>query len=176
MDDKEIGPTTHGPAASFGARQTVRRSPLHSASLAIWRWPSWITRAKPATVKVGDGNIIETSKGGKVELPVKVTRRGRVQGGHQARLDRRAERTEARRHHGQGKYGQDGKLTLQATNNNLKPGFYTFYLKGDAKYPYLKTAMDISDLRKRRAEGSRRGSTGNYGDGKVGYGCQDCGR
>lgn len=95
-----------------------------------------------ATVKVGDGMLIETSKGGKVELPVKVTRRNDFKG------DIKFVSTGAPKELKPADITikgatPDGKLTIQATNNALKPGFYNFYLKGDVKYKYLKTAADM---------------------------------
>ena len=106
----------------------------------------------PAIVKVGDGSVIETSKGGKVELPVKVTRPS----GHNVDIKLVATNVP-----GELKPGDitvkgntaDGKLTLQATNNNLKPGFYVFYLKGDvAKYKHVKNALDVKDAEEDQKE------------------------
>ncbi len=89
----------------------------------------------PATVSVGDGSVVETSIGGKVEWPIKLTRRNNFKDDlklNQVGLPGEfgAKDTTVK--------GDEGKYELALTNNKLVPGTYTFYLKGPAKFKYAR--------------------------------------
>ena len=90
--------------------------------------------AYPASVKVGDGSIIETSKGGKTEIPVKLIAQG-VQG----EVKLRAQGLPAHVHANEVVInGADGKLELSFTNQEIQPGTYTFYLGGQVQCQYVR--------------------------------------
>jgi hypothetical protein len=89
----------------------------------------------PATVTVGDGNVVETSIGGKVEFPIKLVRRNEFKDDlklNQVGLpnDFGAKDTTVK--------GDEGKYELALTNNKIVPGTYTFYLRGPAKFKYAR--------------------------------------
>jgi hypothetical protein len=87
---------------------------------------------EPALVKVGDSQVLETSKGGTLEIPITVTRRDGVGG------DIKLVATGLP---GEVKPGDvtikgdatEGKLTMTITNAKAQAGLYTYYLRGDAK-------------------------------------------
>ena len=90
-----------------------------------------------ALVEVGENKIWETSKGGQLDIPVKVTRRA----------DFKADLTLAPLDvPNEFKPGNvaikgdaaDGKLELKITNGNAKPGLYTFYLRADSKIKHVR--------------------------------------
>ncbi len=86
----------------------------------------------PAAIQVGDGNVVETSRGGSLELPVRVTR----QAGFAGELKLVAEGMPNEIKPADitvGGGAADGKLAIALTNANAKPGTYTFYLRAEAK-------------------------------------------
>jgi len=100
-----------------------------------------------AVVSAGENKIWETSRGGKLEIPLTVTRRGDFKANvvvtpfgnpgeiKPANVTINADKT-------------DGKLVVDMNNGNLKPAVYTFCLKSDVKFKYkrntdaIKTAED----------------------------------
>ena len=95
-------------------------------------------------VQAGDGNVVETSRGGKVELPIKVTRRegfkealslvstglpGEIKPGNVAIAADKAE----------------GTFSVVLNNNNTKPGNYTFYLRADTKQKLVRDPLAIPE-------------------------------
>ncbi|HAY81244.1 MAG TPA: hypothetical protein DCY79_15680, partial [Planctomycetaceae bacterium] len=95
-------------------------------------------------VQVGDGNVVETSRGAKVDLPIKVTRRegfkealslvstglpGEIKPGNVAIA---ADKT-------------DGTFSVVLNNNNTKPGNYTFYLRADTKQKLVRDPLAIPE-------------------------------
>jgi hypothetical protein len=95
-----------------------------------------------ATVKVGDGNIVEISRGAKIEIPVKITRHGDFK----ADMKLTATGMPAEIKPGdvtvKGAEGE-GKIILQITNNNAKPGVYTFFFVSDAKFKYSRNPQQV---------------------------------
>ncbi len=85
-----------------------------------------------AFVTVGDGNVLETSRGGSLDVPVKITRGTGIEGDLKfvatnvpneikpADITIKAAENEQ-------------TLAFKLTNANAKPGLYTFYLKADGK-------------------------------------------
>ena len=85
-----------------------------------------------AFVTVGDGNVLETSRGGSLDVPVKITRGTGIEGDLKfvatnvpneikpADVTIKAAENEQ-------------TLAFKLTNANAKPGLYTFYLKADGK-------------------------------------------
>ncbi|MFT5526298.1 MAG: hypothetical protein ACI9HK_004272, partial [Pirellulaceae bacterium] len=92
---------------------------------------------EPATVKIGDGNVIETSRGAKIEIPVKITRRGEFKA--DMKLTATGMPAEIKPGDVTVKGAEsDGIIKLEITNNNAKPGVYTFYFISDAKFKYSR--------------------------------------
>jgi hypothetical protein len=104
-----------------------------------------------ALVKIGDGSVIETSKGGKVEIPVSFAWRGEIKGELQlapvgAPSDFQVKNFNVK--HGQG----DAKVEFTLNNNNIQPGAYTFYLRGQTKIDYERNPDLIADHEARQKE------------------------
>ena len=89
------------------------------------------------TVQAGDGKVLETSLGGKIQLPVKLVRRHNYV---------EPLKLTARSLPGQLKPGDltiakdknDGTIEVFVKDKNTRPGSYSFCLKGDAKFKYSR--------------------------------------
>ncbi|QDU97173.1 hypothetical protein [Lignipirellula cremea] len=88
----------------------------------------------PVQVTLGDGEPVQTVRGAKIEVPAKVLRRDGYKDafklspvGLPAELKPKDLAIAAT---------GDGKLEIELTNAALKPGAYTFYLRGDVKFKY----------------------------------------
>lgn len=91
----------------------------------------------PALVQTGEDKVWETSLGGKVEVPVNVTRRGEfkealklVPTGLPAEIKPAEINLDPNT--------AAGKLEVLINNQATKPGVYTFYLKADTKMKYVR--------------------------------------
>lgn len=89
----------------------------------------------PVSVKVGQGAVVETSRGAKLDLPIKVTQREKLKGDLKLTAvglpkDLKPKDVTVK--------GTDGKLQMQLTSSRILPGAYTFYLRGTAKYNYKR--------------------------------------
>ena len=87
-----------------------------------------------ASVTVGDGKVIETSRGGKIEVPIQVRRSD----GFKEVLKLVATGVPAELKPADVSIAGDkteGKLAIAITNAKAKPGSYTFYLRSDTKVP-----------------------------------------
>ena len=132
IDGKQV---THGVPVGAVVTGTANRTQTPASFRLLNNFMlSVIGEESPATVAIGEGKVLETSLGGQLEVPVKVTRRA----GHADDLKltaidaanefKPADITVA-------KDKSDGKLTV-AVKNNAKPGVYTFYLRSDTKVKY----------------------------------------
>jgi hypothetical protein len=90
-----------------------------------------------ALIDVGDDKIWETSLGGKLEIPVKVTRREDfkadislvpINAANEFKPGNIAVKADA----------ADAKLALDIKNKATKPGIYTFYLRADTKIKHSR--------------------------------------
>jgi hypothetical protein len=107
--------------------------------------------SSPVTITIGDGNVVETSVGGKVDLPIKLARRGF---GGDLKLtpqsvpkDFGIKETTVK--------GDAGKLEVALANNKIVPGTHTFYLRGQAKFKYARNPnapKEAQDEQKRLGE------------------------
>ncbi len=105
----------------------------------------------PAVVKVGDGAVVETSKGGKVEIPVAFTWRGEVKG--DLALAAIGAPSEFQVKNFNAKPGQaDAKVEFVLSNNNIQPGAYTFYLRGQSKIDYERNQDLVKEHEERQKE------------------------
>lgn len=86
----------------------------------------------PALVQVGEGDVLETSLGGKLEVPIKIARGEGLAGdlkfvatsvpGEIKPADLTIKAAE-----------KESKLVMTIANAKAKPGFYNFYLRADSK-------------------------------------------
>lgn len=98
-----------------------------------------------ALVEIGDGNIVEMALGGKVELPVKVTRRGELKDPVKLTpvyLPNEMKPKDLAIANGQ----NDGKLEMELNNANIKPGVYTFCMKAESKINYARNPDAVAAL------------------------------
>ncbi len=96
----------------------------------------------PASVEVGENKVWETSRGAKLEIPVKVTRRRDFKGDltlaasglpgdiKVANVAVKADKA-------------DGVVALDITNKATKPGVYTFFMRADAKSKLVRDELAI---------------------------------
>lgn len=136
--------------AKLGEQQLVRGA---TASTTVWETAnrqqqapefrvqrelllSVIGEQEPALLQVGDGAPIETSLGGAIELPIKVTRRGEF--AEALKLQAAGLPAEVKPGDVDIKPGEDGKLAWTIANANAKPGTYTFVLRSDTKLKYAQ--------------------------------------
>jgi len=107
---------------------------------------------EPTLVEVGDSQVLETSKGGTLAIPIKVTRRA---GGGDLKLV-------ATGLPGEVKPGDvtikgdagEGTLTMAITNAKAQPGLYTYYLRGDSKVkrPRSAAAITLAEANQKRVD------------------------
>jgi len=136
IDDTEVARTARAASAVWGTTNRTQKIPTfrltRDLALAIVDKETAV-----AHVQAGEDKIWETSRGGKLEIPVKVTRRN----GYKADLKLTAvdvpNEFKPKDITIKGD-AADGKLALAIANNSTKPGAYTFYLKGDVKYKYAR--------------------------------------
>lgn len=92
---------------------------------------------EPALVRIGEDKVYETALGGNVELPIKLDRRGDFKDAVKlvavgiAQPMRPKDVTLAAD-------AKEGKLEIALNQQNLKPGAYTFYLRGESKRKYAR--------------------------------------
>jgi len=96
-----------------------------------------------ALVEVGEDKLWETSKGGKLEIPVRVTRREDFKGDLTLAPNNVPNEIKPQNVTIKGD-AAEGKLELSITNNNAKPGLYTFYLRADAKIKHVRDPQAIT--------------------------------
>lgn len=106
---------------------------------------------QPAVVQVGEDKIYETARGGKLEIPVKVIRRNGFAENiklTKANLPNEINVPELNIAGG----AADGNLQIQLSQQNIKPGTYTFYLKGETKLKYERNPDAIKEIEAEQAE------------------------
>lgn len=87
---------------------------------------------EPAFVQVGEDKVYETSLGANVEIPITVTRRGDFK--EALKLTAAGLPNEIRpKEANVAGNAAAGKFELQLNQQNIKPGIYTFYLRGETK-------------------------------------------
>lgn len=106
---------------------------------------------QPAMIVVGEDKVYETSRGGNVEIPVKITRRDGFNEAiklTKANLPTEVPVKELNIAAG----AADGKLEMQLNQQNIKSGTYTFYLKGETKLKYARNPDAIKAIEAEQAE------------------------
>jgi hypothetical protein len=96
-----------------------------------------------ALVRTGEDKIYETSLGGNVEFPLAITRRGDFKDAVKlvaAGLPQQLKPKDVTLDGGKA----DGKFELQLNQQNMKPGAYTFYLRGEAKRKYARNPEAVA--------------------------------
>jgi hypothetical protein len=108
----------------------------------------------PAVVEVGDGQVWETSRGGTLDIPIKVTRYGEFK--NDLNLQPRGLPNELRPGNVNiGGGAGEGKLEFKVTNGNAKAGTYTFILQSDTQMQHQRNpdAVAAAEAEQKRLEG-----------------------
>ena len=94
----------------------------------------------PVVLQAGDGKVIETSLGGKVEIPFKVTKREAIKGDLKVSavdlpkdINRKDETVK-----------DTGKTELYLRTTNIPTGSYTFYFQGTSKFTYKRNEEAVN--------------------------------
>ncbi len=105
----------------------------------------------PVSVKVGDGSIIETAVGGKIEVPVKAVRRDSFKGNLKLTSLGLPGQIKPKDVTLNGD-ATDGKWEVEINDKNTPAGTYTFLLKADTKYKYVRNADALAAAEQRKDE------------------------
>lgn len=114
----------------------------------------------PALVQVAEDKVWETSRGGKLEIPIKVTRRGDFK--EDLTLAPADIPNELKPQNLAIKGAEaEGKLQFAATNGNAKPGVYTFYLRADTKLKHQRNpdAVAVAEQEQKEIDAAVAAST-----------------
>jgi len=92
---------------------------------------------EPALVRIGEDKVYETSLGANFEIPIKITRRGDFKDpvklvpiGLTQQMKPKDVTMDGSK--------EEAKFELALNQQNLKPGTYTFYMKGETKRKYTR--------------------------------------
>lgn len=97
---------------------------------------------EPAFVQVGEDKIHETSLGANVEIPITVTRRGDPKEAIKLTAAGLPNEIRPKEVNLDGNTAA-GKFELQLNQQNIKPGIYTFYMRGETKRKYVRNPEAI---------------------------------
>ena len=148
--DREVARQARGSAFIWGTQNAQQQPPVvrvvSDVTLAV------LDRQKaPLSVQLGDGKPLETSRGGKLEIPIKATRGEDVPGDLKMKMVGVAgvnlKETVVK--------GNEGKYPLQITDQKFPAGIHTVYLTGTAKYKYKGNteAIKKAEEERKRLEG-----------------------
>jgi len=87
----------------------------------------------PVTLQAGNGKMFATAHGGKLQIPVKVARREKLKGDLKVESpslhrDLSISATNVKK--------DSGKVQLEVRDDDVPPGIYTFYLRGESRFRY----------------------------------------
>ena len=97
---------------------------------------------EPALVQIGEDKVWETSLGGNVEIPITVTRRGEFKENLKLVAAGLPNEIRPKEVNLDGNTNA-GKFELQLNQGNIKPGTYTFYMRGETKRNYVRNPEAI---------------------------------
>lgn len=92
---------------------------------------------EPALVRIGDDKVFETSLGGNVEMPIHLTRRGDFKDAVKLVAIGLTQQMKPKDVTLDGDKA-DAKFELALNQQNIRPGSYTFYMKGETKRKYAR--------------------------------------
>lgn len=105
----------------------------------------------PASIALGDGNVVETSLGGKIEVPVHVNRQGDFKSDLKMTavgLPKELKPKDITLKGG----ANDAKFELAVTNTSVKPGSYSCYLRAEAKHKMVLDPEAVAEAERDIAE------------------------
>ncbi|HTN77855.1 MAG TPA: PPC domain-containing protein [Pirellulaceae bacterium] len=106
---------------------------------------------QPAQVSIGEEKIYETSLGGNLEIPLKVTRREGCADAiklTKSGLPKEINIKEINIAAG----ANDGKVEMQLNQQNIQPGVYTFVMRGETKIKYARNPDAIKAIEGEQTE------------------------
>ncbi len=92
---------------------------------------------EPAVVQIGEDKVYDTSLGGNVEIPITVTRRGDYKENVKLVADGLPDQIRPKEVNLDGNTAA-GKFELQLNQQNIRPGTYTFFMRGETKRKYVR--------------------------------------
>lgn len=150
VDDKEVTRTARAASAVWGTTNRTQAIPTFrlTRDLAL----SVVDKELAAAhVETGEDKVWETSIGGKLEIPLKVIRRGDYKADLKLSPVDVPNEFKPKDVTIKGN-ASDGQLAIAITNTKTKPGAYTFYLKGDAKYKYARNPDAVKAQEEKQKE------------------------
>ena len=103
----------------------------------------------PIQVAVGDGNVVETSLGAKLTLPVKLLRTEQFKGELQLDAKQAPASTKPKQLKIAGDKS-DGNFEIELTDAKIKPGIYPFRLRGQAKIKHHRNPDAVAAAEKEK--------------------------
>ena len=147
IDGKDVRRDAHTGALIWGSKNVQQEIPIARMTRDVGL--SIIDKETvPATVTAGDGNVVETSVGGKIEVPIKVAQHG----GFKASIKLKATNIPAQTQAKDADVGTEGKMEISFANNRVEPGSYTIYLAGPAKFKYEGNQDAVKAAEERQKE------------------------
>lgn len=100
---------------------------------------------QPATVQPAEDKVFETALGGKVEIPVNVARRGEFKEAIKLSSGGLPNEIRPPEVNVDGGAGQ-ATFAIPLTQQNIKPGVYTFYLRGETKQKFVRNPEAVAQI------------------------------
>jgi hypothetical protein len=98
---------------------------------------------EPALVRIGDDKVYETSVGGNVEIPMQITRHGDFKDPVKLVAVGLTQQMKPKDVTFDGEK-KEAKFELALNQQNIRPGSYTFYMKGEAKRKYTRNPEAVA--------------------------------
>jgi hypothetical protein len=98
---------------------------------------------EPALVRIGEDKVYETSLGANVEIPIKISRRGDFKDPVKLAAVGLSQQMRPKDVTLDGDKGE-AKFELALNQQSIKPGSYTFYMKGETKRKYSRNPEAVA--------------------------------
>lgn len=100
---------------------------------------------EPAFVQIGEDKVWETSLGGNVEIPISLTRRGDFKENIKLTADGLPDQIKPKEVNLAGD-ATSGKFELQLNQQNIRPGAYTFFMRGETKRKFVRNPDAVAAI------------------------------
>ena len=134
IDGKDVARSAQGGAVIWGTKNIQSEAPYSRLTRDIG-FSVMDKETVPVSVTAGDGGVIETCVGAKVDIPLKVARRDGFKGAVKLKATELPVNSKAA---DANVTAAEGKLALDLANTRIEAGSYTFYLAGPVKYKYRR--------------------------------------
>jgi len=150
IGDQQVTRQARGGTTVWGTNNRQQELPAFRATRALLLSVT-DKETLPASVQIGQQEPLETSLGGKLEVPVKVTRRGEFKDDMKLVAEGMPNTIKPGDITVKGDT-PDGKLEIAITNAQARPGSYTFYLKSDVKIKYARNPEAVARAEQAQTE------------------------